>query len=39
MISWRDQIELFAGCVYVSHLNRVRLPNGVLLDHAQVRSM
>lgn len=28
----QDQLDLFAGCVYVLSANRVRMPDGKLLD-------
>ena len=32
VITAQDQLDLFAGCVYVLSENRVRMPDGKLLD-------
>lgn len=38
-VSAQEQITLFAGIVYLPTLNRVRMPDGALLDHKRFNVM
>jgi hypothetical protein len=38
-VSAQEQLTLFAGIVYLPALNRVRMPDGALLDHKRFNVM
>lgn len=38
-VSAQEQLALFAGLVYLPAINRVRMPDGALLDHKRFNVM
>lgn len=38
-VSAQEQLTLFAGLVYLPSVNRVRMPDGALLDHKRFNVM
>ena len=38
-VSVQEQLTLFAGIVYLPAINRVRMPDGALLDHKRFNVM